>query len=169
MRMDYSASTVIGFAVSVEDFFKKFLVRRDPEFNLEDRWDPKTGKKVEPESVMVRPGGYNVVFAPPLQNTVFTFEGPEDISGKFGWNWCPDQDLISALGELFGCQVFLEGDYPSNDFWICFQPNSIKGSDTVPITAILKAQDEFNGIAARAIQLGVEIGAPAVHTILSVY
>lgn len=52
MSVDFSTGIAIGYKFKLEDFLKPFERTVPGESHYEDRYDPKTGKKAEPELVI---------------------------------------------------------------------------------------------------------------------
>ncbi len=46
MGIDYSFSLAVGFVVAMDSLVKPFIVKKEEKFHMEDRFDPKTGKKI---------------------------------------------------------------------------------------------------------------------------
>jgi hypothetical protein len=54
MGIHYSFNLAIGYIITEKEIFDLFLQRTPEEFHLEDRFDPKTGLKVQPLKVIDR-------------------------------------------------------------------------------------------------------------------
>jgi hypothetical protein len=124
MSVDHDAVTVVGFAISFEDFFKPLLKPSKEVSHMEDRFDPKTGKKLPTQAKVIdREAGFNIVVGKE------EFEGPQDESDLEG-SWSPEDDLMEAIGEHLGCSVSYTGDmYNGCCFYITFEPTKLPSKD----------------------------------------
>jgi hypothetical protein len=98
MSTDIDTVIVVGFVVPEEDFLKPLKVYKKEESHLEDRFDPKTGKKLKPQKVVDQEARW-----------VYEFEGGtyEDNQTELGLNtW----DLLDAIGKKFKCFVSFHGN-----------------------------------------------------------
>ncbi len=91
MGIDYSFNLAVGFVMDMDSLTKPFIVVAEEKFHMEDRFDPKTGAKLEP---------VKVVDEREEQNYVFKGQTYED---QF--------ELLEALGEELGCSVNNGGGY----------------------------------------------------------
>jgi hypothetical protein len=109
MGIDYTASLVYGFELDenkVQAIWRKS--KKDPgEFHMEDRFDPKTGAKLQQEKVWDRK---------PSTDTWYEMDGKkiDDLD-------CEDWE--SFLAETFGCNVMLAGSFPSGELSYVFHVN----------------------------------------------
>lgn len=60
MSAIYSVMPVVyyGWVISIEEFLEEFCEMRGERTRMEDRYDPKTGEKVEPVEVVIAEGGH---------------------------------------------------------------------------------------------------------------
>lgn len=162
MSIDHDAVTVIGFYASFETFFKPLMVESEEVFHMEDRFDPKTGKKLkEQEKVVDREAGFDIVIGDQK------FEGPacyDDLEGS----WSPEDDLMEAIGEHLDCSVSYTGDmYNGCCFFITFEPKQLKSKDDeYQLKDVIKLADEFERIRKALKKLTKADPGPAVITSL---
>jgi len=95
MGIDYSASLGIGFVVSNDDLLKPFTVETEEKFHMEDRFDPKTGKKLAPVKVIDEEGG-----------ETYEFEGER---------YEDTYELFDAMGKKLGCEIANQGGYSNGE------------------------------------------------------
>src|SRR5579864_2116306 len=160
MSTDYDAVTVVGFAIPFEDFFKPLLKPSKEESHMEDRFDPKSGKKLDKqEKVVDRDAGFNIVVGEQ------EFEGPETEADLDG-NFCPEDDLMEAVGEALDCNVSYVGDMQNGCcFWVCCEPSKLKLKDGgYTIAEVVKCADEFDRIRKAIKKLTKRDPGPAEAT-----
>lgn len=166
MSVDHDAVSYVGFAISFEDFFSPLLQRTKEEFHMEDRFHPKTGKKLEKqEKVVDRPAGFDIVI------NEKHFEGPESKDALDG-SYCPEDEVMEAIGELLNCQVSYTGDmYNGCCFYITFEPFNLIDKKEGPtlVKNIIKQAEEFERIRKDLKQLiGFDPGPAEVGALMSV-
>jgi Domain of unknown function (DUF4419) len=95
MGIDYTASLVYGFEIDEDDVQRIWRKsEKDPgEFHMEDRFDPKTGKKIKQEKVWDRK---------PSTKSWYEMNGKKIDDLDF-------EDWDSFLSEHFGCNVETAG------------------------------------------------------------
>lgn len=166
MSTDHDAVSCVGFAVSFEDFFGPMLRRTKEVSHMEDRFDGKTGKKLDKqEKVVDRAAGFNIVVGKQ------EFEGPEskeDLDGSF----CPEDDMLSAVGELLNADVSYTGDMCNGCcFFVMVQPFGLIDKKEGPVTIknIVKQAKEFERIRKELKKLiGFDPGEAEVSSLMSV-
>ena len=100
MSRDYDFWPVLGVEVSQEEFDKAFGKTKDPVYELQDRWDPLTGRKSDPVNVLISEGGI-----------VYSFEGIEDENFM---------DFVDRVAEKLGIGIALCGHASADNFWFIF-------------------------------------------------
>lgn len=160
MGKDYTSEVVIGWIVDLDTMFRRFLVHRDEETELQDRWNPKTGEKVEPERVVTREAGFDIVLP------FGTFEGPENDDFTC---WHPNDDLIAWLEQELGCDVWLAGNFYDGEVLLCIQPAPL-GTQGAPVAIekLVKHIGEFDRVQRKAEDLGLDIGDARIQSITTV-
>jgi len=101
MGIDYSFSLDIGYKISGEDLPDSMRKLTEEKSHMEDRFDPKTGKKLAPAKVVDEEGGLEC----------FLLDGKE-IEDTY--------ELAEALADKLGCDVDCEHGYSGEDFSITF-------------------------------------------------
>jgi hypothetical protein len=61
MGIDYDFRLAVGFRVTSQEIEETFGEPREEDFHMEQRFDPRTGKRLEDEKVVTRPAGLNLV------------------------------------------------------------------------------------------------------------
>lgn len=164
MSVDHSAETIVGYVIPVEDFFKPLLVKSKEVSHMEDRFDPKSGKKLDKqEKVIDREAGFNVKVGDE------EFEGPgadDDLE-----NFNPDDEVTEAIGALLGCNVRVTGNfYNGCCVFVCLEPKGFSKNDgCVSLKDIVKQADELKRIGKACIKLlDVDPGECGAHSVLFV-
>lgn len=143
MSVDHDAEAVVGFAISFEDFFKPLMKRTKEEFHMEDRFDSKSGKKLDKqEKVVDKNAGFAIVIGE------HEFEGPESKEDLEG-SWCPEDDVMEAISERLNAHVWYTGDmYNGCCFFVCIEPYNLVDKKEGPRTIknIIKQAKEFERI-----------------------
>ena len=94
MGIHYGIGLAIGFTIRLEEFLKPFAKTREEEFHIEDRWDPKTGKKLEPVKVVDDEG---------------------DEWYEYGAASMDEEELMEAVGNNFKCNINYIGDCEASE------------------------------------------------------
>lgn len=95
MGIDYSVNLGIGYILDREDIIAPFRVEVPEKFHMEDRFDPKTGKKLAPVKVVDEEGG---------EEFEYKGERHED-----------SYELFQAIGEDLGCNIDNCGGYTDGE------------------------------------------------------
>lgn len=95
MGIDYSFNLAVGFIVDTEDFIKPFRTMNEEKFHMEDRFDPKSGKKVGQEKVIDQEA-----------EEAYTYKGK---------TYEEQYEFLEALCEDLGCTVDDGGGYSDNE------------------------------------------------------
>jgi hypothetical protein len=122
MSIDYSASIVVGYRLTLEDALEPFEVKvGEDEFTEEDRFDPKTGKKVGTEKVRTASSYVKHVWK--KISTTVDEEEPEA-----GWpedhEEVGDLDFLEKVAEANGFQCLNFGESSSDDWEVVFFPKN---------------------------------------------
>lgn len=104
MGIDYSFWLNIGYKISGEFLPDSMRKITEEKSHMEDRFDPKTGKKLAPVKVIDEEGGLEC----------FLVDGTE-LEDMYS--------LAEALSEKLGCEVECEHGYSGEDFTITFSVN----------------------------------------------
>ncbi len=95
MGIDYGADIGIGYIINLDDLLAPFRVETEEKFHLEDRFDQKTGKKLEPAKVVDVEAG-----------EAFVFEGQTYEEGY---------ELYEAMAEKLNCSIQNTGGYTDGE------------------------------------------------------
>jgi hypothetical protein len=162
MSVDRSAELIVGYVIPVEDFFKPLLVESKEVFHMEDRFDPKTGKKLDKqEKVVDRVAGFDVAVGKRV------FEGPEDDTDLENFN--PEDDITEAIGELLDCDVRVTGDfYNGCNIFVCLTCAKMKYEDgSASIKELVKHQEDLERIGKACKKLlKVDPGLCGAHALM---
>ena len=147
----------IGFMVPIEDALRAFTEHVEEEAHMEDRFDPKTGKKQLPMKVIDHPA-----------REVVRFGG--EVCGEDGYY----DELIEALAGVLNCIVSRHG-YDEVEF-LSFQPNFTHNDDgkdlgrveiggTVDIGQAQAAFADLERLAVALRKIGIEkLPKPTIFT-----
>jgi hypothetical protein len=115
MGIDCSYNLIFGFELSEEEVKKKFrkTVSNPGVFHMEDRFDPKTGKKLNPVKVWDNH---------PSKESYLVIEGYE-------FNEDYDDDFIYLLSKKFNCHVEHNGNFSSGELVYHFYVNEVLFDD----------------------------------------
>ena len=149
MGTDYSASLAIGYEFEADDF-KRFKATVDPEWRMEPRWDPKTGKKLPDERVELTTGG-----------EVYRFDGND-------YDFL--EEMVEAIAEKVGACLDTNGEgYSDPDYQTYIiglklkNVGGYKGTDIGCLSCygkvdwqdVVAAGEELNRIGQELLKLGV--------------
>lgn len=95
MGIDYSVNLGIGYILDQEDIIAPFRVEVPEKFHMEDRFDPKTGKKIAPVKVIDAEAG-------------------EEYEYK-GERFEDTYELFERLGSELGCDINNCGGYSDGE------------------------------------------------------
>lgn len=156
MGIDYTTSIAVGFDVSDDDLYETFGVHYPEQSHMEDRWDPKTGKKLAPVKVIDRAEG-----------RVLEFEGTEHQDAL---------SLATAICEKIGCAMnysknFYGGDeterYVFGPILKHHEFGDYRGGERFSLVAarirlrdVIEAEGELARIKRELEALGLEPGEP---------
>lgn len=156
MGLSYSLRLVVGFEISKEELnsvlLKQDSCKEEGIFHMEDRFNPKTGVKVNPEKVWDKK---------PKTHTKKWYE----INGQtHDFNMDPET-LEAILEESFSCHVERFGSYPTGEFTFAFylnKPASYKeATDTGRYTIYNDSVDvdEVNNLLPKLKELELKLKA----------
>jgi hypothetical protein len=95
MGIDYSVHLGVGYILDREDIIAPFRVEIPEKFHMEDRFDPKTGVKLEPVKVVDE-------------------GGQEEFEYK-GTRYEMEYELFEAIGQDLGCCIDNCGGYSDGE------------------------------------------------------
>ncbi len=164
MSTYYSFSVAVGFEIGFKHVLKKYGRELPEKSRMEDRFDPKSGKKVDPVKVVDRPAGLRVVIRKR------TYDPAEDA-----------REICEALGREIGAKVQLISDNPEcgldGDDWVLVSPAGLRfkapgGIDYgrssadggFPVKDLAMALPKFERLKAQLHKLGLRPGDAVVRT-----
>lgn len=107
MGTDYGAWLVVGFSISYETIQTVLGKVVDEKIRYEDRYDPKTGKKLTKKEKVVEPGDSVLV----VPDGEISFESDSD-------------EIATALGERFECDCEVSARSYGEVYCLSFSSNS---------------------------------------------
>jgi len=155
MGIDYSQEIIVGYRILEKDLDEAFVKILAPEaYRYEDRFDSKTGAKLQPEKILAKPSIRQ-----------YLFEGV-DVTEKVE----DDTDALASLvAESCKSEYYAAGDYMCGDKYYYFYPkiNSVGGSEDqgrVCFGSSLDYQDAVDqhfkmmqiGLQLKALKLNIE-------------
>lgn len=146
MGMSWDWSLVVGFVIDKDDLEKPFKREITLKTRLEDRYDPRTGKKIG--SIMV----------------IDREAGEEFFYGKsFGDDF---RELIEELEAVATCSIVLHGDYCNGEDMIyAVEPKGKKG-DELTLKQVADLADECERIRKFfKKRFGIELGEAVVTSV----
>ncbi len=153
MGIDYAFNLGIGFVLDREDVLAPFRVEREEKFHMEDRFNPKTGKKVEPAKVVDEEAG-----------EAFILDGTHHDD---------DWSFLEALSQKLGCDITNQGGY-SDDQTLYFTVKvKTTGEDgledgrmtvgySIAFVTVIESSSSVMLLAAKLKKLGIEPGVAKV-------
>lgn len=158
MSVDYDFRLVVGYRVTGKQLEERFGVNDPPKHRDEPRWDPKTGKPVEPERVVISWGKVALVYKDRVFETAqdLTEEIGMDVDSEIALDGC---SMTDELDFIFGKpQLGLLDDGWDDGGHITIGPGFLLSS--------LDAQmmDRIKGIGEDLRELGLDPG-PAIVTL----
>jgi len=168
MSIEYAASIVVGYVVSIEDLFEPFMKEAPEKFHLEDRFHSKTGKKLEPEKVVDREAGWIVV----LPGDEEEYSGPtvDDMEDREnGWQWTPDDNLMEAVGGLLNACVSLHGGEEfGHEFVVAIEPFDAPGQFISP-SELASLEPDIVRIGQTMKEYGIDAKEGGVHVVMDIF
>lgn len=147
MSIDYGSELAFGFVFDLNDVDHVFGKDLERKVELEDRWDPRTGEKVDPEEVVLRKEGHYIVY-----------KGEEyDLGGSEIW------EMIEALAEDVGAEAHLDGSWISGEInFFVIQPYGLDldALSRLDQAEVEKARDALYSLERRLRDEGLEISGP---------
>lgn len=173
MSLDYSATLVVGFRFTVEKALEPFkvVVGKD-RFEEQERFDPKSGKKVKPERVQVEFSRAKFVWKK-IQTTDDEDDDNDDVSED---DYVGREDFLEKVAEANGFQTITYG-YSDNDeeYFVVFMPKNHpkelnEGCDNGHFSAdgnlswsqVAEMGKDLMEVRKKLVKLGLKPGQPEV-------
>lgn len=145
MGMEHTSEMVIGFVACQDEILKYFELTTPEVSHIEDRYDPKTGKRLKP-----------VVVVDEEERTVYRVDG-ETYEDSY--------DIAEALADAVGCRVTRHGNlFTGEDIVFAIEPS--KMPSTVSFKQIAELEPECKRIRKEfKKRWGIELGEPSVTSV----
>jgi hypothetical protein len=159
MGMQYSIGLGIGFIVRASIFFDAFETLKEEKFHMEDRWDPKTGKQLEPVKVVDE-----------QVESVYTFNGEEledelSVMEKVGNELNCDIEHGNENDEYLNITL-RDVEYTDEDD---FDDGRVSIGHSVSFLEVVQKEEELVRLAtAFRDRCGIKVGNPKVFCSLSI-
>lgn len=147
MGMEHTSAVIIGFTIEREDFLMPFKVTRPEKFHMEDRFNPKNGKKLKEQA--------RVVDSEEQEVYVFNGKDYEDAS-----------DFIDDVAGENGCDITMHGDFCTGaDLMLAIEPKGANGDgSTFAEIAALAPECERIKLAFKE-RYGLDLGEPGIYSL----
>ena len=184
MSEEGGTSLSVGFFMSYADALRPFTFEREEESHEEDRFHPKTGKKVGTETVVDVEGGTYVRVPVGLEAALGAF-GPVQLGdGEDETMGSPSEDgteeFLEALAGILGCQVehfggeysfvgfnvAVKGDYADDSY----DPTSrFSAGSSIYLSKAMEMGDRVKALSKKMKAIGYkDLGKPVVYNAFSV-
>jgi hypothetical protein len=173
MSLDYGAGIAVGYRFTVEEALKPFeVVVGEDRFEEQERFDPKSGKKIAPERVQVE-FAYTKHVWKGIQTTCDEEDDNDDIVED---DYIGREDFLEKVAEANGFQVVTYG-YSENEeeyfavFMPKHHPEEIPGGcdngrftagGNLPWAQVAEMGKELMELRKKLVKLGLKPGQPEV-------
>ncbi len=148
MSTEITVALIIGFAIDMDDLSMPFKVTLPQVSHVEDRYDQKTGEKLEAVTVVDSE-----------EREAYVFEGEEYAEGT---------ELTEAMEQHIRCRINPHGDFFSGDLQYSIQPVKTAGKPEMSIIEVLTFEAECLRIKRAFEKYGIHLGQPSVFALSSV-
>ena len=148
MGHEYSSSVIIGFTMEQEEFLMPFKTVTEEKFHMEERFNPKTGKKLPDVKVID--------------------QASEDAYLVEGETYEYEYDALDAIASIVGCNISSHGDQVSgDDFMVGIEPKGVDGNeDGIPLAEIPKLMKDCKRIKTIfSKKFGINLDEPVITTL----
>lgn len=150
MGMNWESATVVGFVIDKDDLEMPFKQTVPEEFHMEDRYNRRTGKKLNEQVKVVDKKEYEEFFF----NGSSVGDDPSE--------------LVSCLESEVGCRISMYGNYcDAIDLVYAIEPIDAE-SDSFTFKQIAELEPECERI--RKIfkeRYGIDLGEPSIQTVMT--
>lgn len=173
MSLDYSATLAVGFRFTVEEALEPFkVVVGEDRFEEQERFDPKSGKKIAPERVQVEFAHTKHVWKD-IRTTDDEDDDNDDIAED---DYVGREDFLEKVAEANGFQVITYG-YSENEeeYYAVFMPKKHpkevnEGCDNGRFSAdgnlawsqVAEMGKDLTELRKKLVKLGLKPGQPEV-------
>jgi hypothetical protein len=151
MSTEYDANYVVGWLLDEDNIPKKYRSFRKEVSHLEDRFDPKTGKKITQEKVIDSE-----------EQDIFVLEGEEyDDSSEF----------FEHLAITIGGVTEQVGDFNGGDVSYAIEPAIDKADmneGDLKVLSMPKYTKKLKVMQRKLAKLGFDVGEPMIRAVLNV-
>jgi len=148
--MNWESSVVVGFVIEKDDLEMPFKQTVPEQSHMEDRFDPKTGKKLAKQVKVVDKE----------ECEEFFFNGE-----NIGDDAC---DLVSAIEDEVNCRISMHGNYCDGDDLVYAIEPTDAASDPLTFKEVASLESECERI--RKIfkeRYGIDLGEPCIQTVMT--
>ncbi len=143
MGTEYINDIGIGFPISDEQIPSKFRETKHEVNHFENRWDPKTGKKLPKEKVIDS-----------LEEEVYVLDGRSYVT---------IHDFLSAVAKPLGCICAEYGDYVDGSLFYTIELRSVRpdgkesGPDGLAVCDLIKLLPKYYKVRNALRKMGIEV------------
>jgi len=154
MSIDFNFDLAVGFVLDKSDVLAPFGLESDERSHTEDRYDPKTGKKLEPVKVVDDLGGV-------------TYE-------LHGDRYDDEHEFLGALAGELDCSLDFGGNYSDNETIYASVEIEFTGEDdldagniscgsSATLSTVIKSKRKVEALAKKLKKLGIDPGVAKVY------
>jgi len=161
MSIDYTFYVVVGFQITESEMCSAFRTTRviPDTFHMEDRFDSKTGQKINPVRVIDKKGYVDEIWT--INGEVINMDGASD------------DELTLTLERKLGCSVEMRNGI-SNEYLYDFFLHPIGGCDidegrvsvfnaSMSVAEVIRMAPQLEELAYKMRQLGLKTGEPKIY------
>jgi hypothetical protein len=147
MSSEYYAGLMIGFRVNIKQIEKVFGYNTPGKFHMENRYNPRTGRKMKAEKVWDKGSEF-----------IFVLDGKECYDEEFFWRLAKKLHVFINTEEVyFGDKVTVYFGPKS-----CKEEHSREANGGYSLEQLFSLKEEFNRIKKALRMYGLNPGGPAV-------
>lgn len=180
MAEEGGTSVNVGFFMSYEDALKPFVFEKEEVSHEEDRFHPKSGKKVGAEKVVDVEGGKYVKLPGSDEEWGPVFFGDEESEGCGSPAEDGTEGFLEAMGGILGCEVeHFGGQYSFVGFNVAvkadradddYDPTSrFSAGSSLYFAKVVEMGDRVKALSKKMKDLGFkDLGKPVVYNSFTV-
>jgi hypothetical protein len=148
MSTDHTAALIVGFSIAHDDLGTPFKTTLPEESHLEDRFNARTGVKLQPVKVVDAD-----------EREAYLFEGV---------TYAELEELVEAMEQHVKCRINSHGDFFNGDLEYSIQPTATAGKSFLGFEEVAALKIECLRIKRAFEKYGIELGEPTVFALSSV-
>ncbi len=148
MSTEHTSALIVGFSISSDELVMPFKTTIPEASHIEDRYNHKTGEKLEPTTV---------IDVEAHEAYVFEDEEYDDVN-----------DLYEAMEQHIRCRINTHGDFFCGDLECSIQPSATAGKSCLTIAEVTSLEVECLRIEKAFAKYGIHLGSPTVFALNSV-